>query len=106
MSQSTVPQPAPSAPVPEGAIAAPRAAWHGTASVWGSVLGVIMTAIAMGLPGRLGISPFTVVWAMGLVLLLVRGRARRFGVGLVASGLVVPTMMVWSRVQDVMWIHP
>jgi hypothetical protein len=106
MSPSRAPEPPVSAPAPERGPRAPRAAWHGQASVWGSVCGVIAASVVMGAPGSARISPYALVWGIGLALLLVPGRARRFGVGLLASGLVGATLVVWGQVQGVMWGHP
>jgi len=110
VSRSSIPEPALSQPVPDGGPAAHRPAWHGNASVGGAVCGLLMAAVAMGVPGNPPVSPYLVVWGTGLVVLITggrfRGRARQFGVGLVASGLVGPTLMALGLAQGTVLGHP
>lgn len=67
--------------------------WHGPASVAGSVVGSIVVLLMVAFTEPLsGVASEAVLhllpWALGLPMLLVPGAVRRFGVGLLASGLL------------------
>lgn len=80
----------------------PDRSWHGPASVAGSVVGslgvVLMVALADPPTTFAGWVLFLLPWGLGVPVALVgRGPVRRFGVGLVASGLLLPSVpaMLW-----------
>jgi hypothetical protein len=80
----------------------PDRSWHGPASVTGSVVGslgvMLMVALADAPTTFPGWVLFLLPWGLGVPLALVgRGTVRRFGVGVVASGLLLPSVpaMIW-----------
>ena len=74
--------------------------------MWGPTTGIRVAAASLGLPSGLRVPTLAIVWALGLLLLRAPGRTRRFGVGLGASALVVPTLLVWGQFQTSIWPHP
>ena len=81
--------------VPEtgGAARTTDRSWHGPASVAGAVTGSVVTVVLAFVLGDLPDAVHLLLpWALGLPLLLAPGVVRRFGVGLVASALALPTL--------------
>ena len=77
----------PTAPVP-------GSRWHGEVSVYGVMVGMLLVpAFSVGL--AVGNLPAALpVPLLGMALLLRPGRVRQFGVGLLASALVLPTVLL------------
>lgn len=88
MSAASAARPSPQEPV--------DAPWHGPASLLGVALGLALWALPYVAP-RDTVS--LLVWLVpplaGVVLLAVRGPARRLGVGLLASCLALPVTLLW-----------
>ena len=80
------------------ALAEADRSWHGPASVAGSVAGSIVVLLMVALAATSTTIPnavgYLLPWALGLPMLLGRGALRRFGVGLLASGLLLPAVPV------------
>lgn len=72
--------------------------WHGPASVVASALGTLawFTLLWVWPWDNAPIVLSVVPWVVGLPLLLRRGVVRRIGVGLLASGLLVPVLFALS----------
>lgn len=80
-------------PATDGAARTPDRSWHGPASVAGAVTGSVVTVVmALVLAAPPDAVHLLLPWALGLPLLLAPGVVRRFGVGLVASALALPTL--------------
>lgn len=92
------------AAVEPSALVEPDRSWHGPTSVAGSVVGSLGVLLMMALGGALSALPdamlYALPWALGLPMLLGHGPVRRFGVGLVASGLMLPAILAMSLVVD------
>lgn len=84
------------AAVEPAALVEPDRSWHGPTSVAGSVVGSLGVLLMVALAGTPYAVPhamqYALPWALGLPMLLGHGPVRRFGVGLVASGLMLPAV--------------
>ena len=74
----------------------PDQSWHGPASVAGSVVGSLGALLLLAFAGTSATTPdgvhYLLPWTLGLPMLIGRGAVRRFGVGLLASGLLLPAV--------------
>lgn len=76
-------------------VPAPGPVWHGPASMVGSVIGTLCWALLLLLQVPRVSSwavNFILPWALGFPLILRKGTVRQVGVGLIASGLAIPTV--------------
>lgn len=87
-------------------VPAPGPAWHGPASMVGSVIGMVCSALLLALAPAPSIAVnLTLPWMLGLPLLLRKGTVRQFGVGLIASGLTIPTLYALIAVNMALASH-
>ena len=75
----------------------PDQSWHGPASVAGSVVGSLGVLLLLAFARTSATTTpdgvhYLLPWILGLPMLIGRGAVRRFGVGLLASGLLLPAV--------------